>query len=231
MKLRWAVMVVGVLVLSAIPALVLSQTNVPHSFVNGTVVSADDVNENFDAVAANTVPTGALMPFAGQTAPLGWALCDGAEVDRSAQAALFAVVGTSFGEGDGTTTFHLPDMRGRFVRGHDAGSGHDPGSASRVASNPGGDAGDAVGSYQADAFQGHHHNIAVTGANWAWHENTGTEEDVESSGANDDDSRSLSELAAQLTATTPETMSGQGTRRYTNETRPKNVSLNYIIKL
>src|SRR5437762_10075548 len=66
-----------------------------------------------------SVPTGAMMPFAGPTAPIGYLLCDGTAVDRVAQSALFAVIGTAYGKGDGSTTFNLPDLRGRAVFGRD----------------------------------------------------------------------------------------------------------------
>jgi microcystin-dependent protein len=58
-------------------------------------------------------PTGSVTMFAGAAAPAGWLLCDGSVVSRTTYADLFAVVGTSYGAGDGSTTFNLPDMRGR----------------------------------------------------------------------------------------------------------------------
>jgi len=64
-----------------------------------------------------TVPTGTVSAFAGSTAPTGYALCDGSAVNRTTQAALFAVIGTTYGVGDGSTTFNLPDLRGRVVAG------------------------------------------------------------------------------------------------------------------
>ncbi|CDK99463.1 exported protein of unknown function [Magnetospirillum gryphiswaldense MSR-1 v2] len=62
-------------------------------------------------------PTGSLIQFAGSAAPEGWLLCDGNAVSRSTYAALFAVVGTVYGVGDGATTFALPDLRGRAAIG------------------------------------------------------------------------------------------------------------------
>ena len=61
--------------------------------------------------------TGSIMMFAGSTAPQGWLVCDGSAVSRSDYAGLFAVVGTAFGAGDGSTTFNLPDLSGRVVIG------------------------------------------------------------------------------------------------------------------
>jgi microcystin-dependent protein len=64
-----------------------------------------------------TVPTGTVSAFAGSTAPTGYALCDGSAVNRTSQAALFGVIGTTYGAGDGSTTFNLPDLKGRVVAG------------------------------------------------------------------------------------------------------------------
>ena len=63
------------------------------------------------------MPTGAIIFFAGATPPDGYLACDGAEVSRPNYAALFAVCGTTFGVGDGTTTFNLPDLRATFPLG------------------------------------------------------------------------------------------------------------------
>lgn len=65
---------------------------------------------------AFSIPSGAVMDFAMQTAPVGWLVCDGAAVDRTTYAALFSAIGTTWGAGNGTTTFNLPDFRGRFRR-------------------------------------------------------------------------------------------------------------------
>ena len=62
-------------------------------------------------------PIGALLSFAGSTAPLGWLMCDGAAVSRATYAALFAVIGTTYGVGDGSTTFNVPDLRNRVPVG------------------------------------------------------------------------------------------------------------------
>lgn len=65
------------------------------------------------------IPIGGLMPFGGATAPEKWLLCDGAEISRADYADLFAQIGTAYGAGNGTTTFNLPDMRGRSTMGVD----------------------------------------------------------------------------------------------------------------
>jgi microcystin-dependent protein len=63
------------------------------------------------------VPTGAVMPFAMNTAPSGWLAANGSAVSRTTYAALFAAIGTTYGAGNGSTTFTLPDLRASFVRG------------------------------------------------------------------------------------------------------------------
>ena len=63
------------------------------------------------------VPTGAIMPFAMNSAPSGWLAANGAAVSRATFSTLFVAIGTTYGTGDGSTTFNLPDLRGYFVRG------------------------------------------------------------------------------------------------------------------
>jgi microcystin-dependent protein len=63
------------------------------------------------------VPIGVPLPYGGTTAPPGFFMCDGAAVSRAVYARLFAVLSTRYGAGDGSTTFNLPDMRGRFPLG------------------------------------------------------------------------------------------------------------------
>lgn len=67
-------------------------------------------------------PPGLIVFFAMQMAPTGWLKCDGSTVSRTTYAALFAAIGTTFGVGNGSSTFHLPDLRGGFVRGWDDGN-------------------------------------------------------------------------------------------------------------
>jgi microcystin-dependent protein len=71
--------------------------------------------------------TGAIAFFGLNTAPAGWLKANGALVSRTTYASLFAVIGTTYGAGDGSTTFALPDMRGEFPRGWDDGRGADSG--------------------------------------------------------------------------------------------------------
>lgn len=150
-------------------------------------------------------PIGEVIMWAGTTAPYGYLICNGSQVSRTTYSALFAIVGTSFGQGNGTTTFHLPDLRGRFVRGLDGGAGVDPDAASRTAMNTGGATGNNVGSVQADAFEAHVHGVIPT---------TGV-------GVIDSPEQNLNGGAG----TPYDTESTGG-----NETRPVNAYLNFIIK-
>lgn len=65
------------------------------------------------AVSGDTLPVGAIMPFGSDTIPENWLLCDGSAVSRTTYQDLFNTIGTSYGQGDGFTTFNLPDLRGR----------------------------------------------------------------------------------------------------------------------
>jgi microcystin-dependent protein len=77
----------------------------------------------FTATNNTVIPTGSMQMFAAAAAPTGWVLCDGSAINRTTYSALFAVIGTTFGAGNGTTTFNVPDMRGRAPIGVGTGSG------------------------------------------------------------------------------------------------------------
>ena len=64
--------------------------------------------------------TGFIQMFAGSTAPTGWLICDGSAVSRTTYADLYAVIGTTYGTGDGSTTFNLPNLKGKVVVGQDS---------------------------------------------------------------------------------------------------------------
>lgn len=68
-------------------------------------------------------PVGVIQLYSGATAPTGWMLCDGTAISRTTYSALFAVTSTTYGVGNGTTTFNLPDLRGRAPIGAGTGSG------------------------------------------------------------------------------------------------------------
>jgi microcystin-dependent protein len=155
---------------------------------------------------AYLVPTGSITHYAGDTAPTGWLICDGGAVSRTTYSDLFAKVGIRFGQGDGTTTFNLPDGRGRVIRMVDGGASRDPDSAARTAMNTGGATGNNIGSVQLDEFKAHTHTVsppAFVAAGTGVQSNTGL----------------------QINAGTLTTSSSGG-----NETRMKNWNANLIIK-
>lgn len=169
--------------------------------------NAVDYGKLVAAVQQALCPTGTITAFAGDTAPAGWLLCDGALLSKSSYPALSGLIGTRFG-GD-TNNFRVPDFRGRFLRGRANGSTLDPDRASRTAMATGGATGDAVGSVQDDEFERHNHALPRdTGGN----ENLKTVTDTSNS------DESIQEEAP----------SGY---RGGSETRPKNAYVNYIIKL
>ena len=95
--------------------------------------NADDVlqtdgsgNLSFTALPA-AVPTGSVHMMAANTVPSGYLKCNGQAVSRTTFAALFLIIGTTYGAGDGSSTFNVPDLRGEFVRGWDDGRGVDAG--------------------------------------------------------------------------------------------------------
>lgn len=65
----------------------------------------------------SVAPVGVVQAFAGSATPDGWLLCDGSAVSRTTYAALFAVIGTTYGSGNGSTTFNLPDLADKFIEG------------------------------------------------------------------------------------------------------------------
>ncbi len=73
-------------------------------------------------MGAPVMPVGTILPYAGATSPPGYLSCDGSVVSRSTFADLFAVIGSIYGAGDGSTTFNIPDLRGRVAAGLDGGT-------------------------------------------------------------------------------------------------------------
>lgn len=100
-------------------------------------IASPNSNSNFTltlpaesgTIGVNSSPAGTVIFYAANTAPSGYLKANGANVSRTTYAALFAAIGTTFGAGDGSTTFTLPDLRGEFPRGWDDGRGVDSGRA------------------------------------------------------------------------------------------------------
>ncbi len=86
------------------------------TWATGDQVNAADLN-------MMVCPAGAILAYAGASAPSNWLLCNGQAVSRVTYADLFAVIGTTYGVGDGSTTFNVPDMRGNVPAGYKAADG------------------------------------------------------------------------------------------------------------
>jgi len=172
-----------------------------------------EVTENNFSNPIIGLPTGMIIPFAGNNTPPGYLLCDGSTVNRAEYAGLFAVIGTAWGNGDGSSTFHLPDLRGTFLRGKDGGAGRDPNAATRTASNSGGNIGDEVGTVQDHSLQNHDHTYRRPG----------------------NSANRASGTSSNSSNPTEGIMTGNGTGssegNFSTETRPINASVNFLIKV
>lgn len=217
----------------------------------------DDTIQTYRVTAAQMLsymfPTGIVTAFAGSSAPQGFLLCNGEAVSRSTYAALFSVIGTAHGTGDGTTTFNLPDYRGRFLRGVAGGSTNDPDRSARSAMNSGGNTGDNVGSVQGHAFQSHLHakgTLAISSSTGSNHTHRGTTNNpllgvkLSGSGVGGNGGSWVSSTdslissgghghpTGDFTGSTATTAASGGTSQAsTSETRPVNAYVNYIIKI
>jgi microcystin-dependent protein len=96
-----------------------------NAFPNSFGVSGQALTTNGSGTASwNPVPpVGVISAFAGSTAPIGYLLCDGSAVSRTTYSALYAIIGTTYGTGNGSTTFNLPDLRSKMIVGVGQGSG------------------------------------------------------------------------------------------------------------
>ena len=101
------------------------------------------------------VPSGAVFCIAVATVPSDYLECNGAAVSRTTYSALFAVIGTAYGAGNGSSTFNLPDLRGEFVRGFDNGRGIDSGRS--------------IATSQGSQFAQHNHGVSASSANSGSH--------------------------------------------------------------
>jgi microcystin-dependent protein len=172
-------------------------------------------NEEFKTVTAMifNVPVGTVMPFMGNFDKLagltasGWHYCNGDQLNKDQYPLLFDMIGYSCG-GSGVN-FHLPDMRGVFVRGVDGNRGQDPDKTDRNRQGTSDKVGDIAGSYQGDQFKKHTHKTKIHMPNPGFlitHQRT-------------DWCPPSNNIAVQ---TEPQEEGG-------HETRPKNISAHYII--
>lgn len=109
-----------------VSAAVLSDELQVHAFNNFSVANTYTKAE-VDGLLGSAVPSGTVIHVAMNNAPTGYLKANGAAISRSTYAALFSAIGTTFGAGDGSTTFTLPELRGEFLRGWDDGRGVDSG--------------------------------------------------------------------------------------------------------
>ena len=108
----------------------LSNKTLTAPIINGGTCGADPTvplgiatMQYVQSLLSVVFPTGVQVPYGGSAAPTGFLLCDGSNVSRTTYAALFAVIGTTYGAGDGSTTFTLPNKQGRTSLGAGTGSG------------------------------------------------------------------------------------------------------------
>ena len=115
------------------------------NLIDGSVTSdkiASGAIDGSKIAAGVALSAGMIMPYAGASSPTGWLLCYGQEVSRETYAELFTVISTTYGSGNGSTTFNVPDLRGRVVAGQDDMGGT---SANRLTAQTGGLNGDTLG--------------------------------------------------------------------------------------
>jgi len=124
------------------------ELTLPSSVTNGAFLQTDGSgNLSFQIVAG--VPSGSVFCMAVASVPSSYLECNGAAVSRTTYAALFAVIGTAYGSGDGSSTFNIPDLRGEFIRGFDNGRGVDSGRN--------------IASSQSAQNASHNHSISLSG--------------------------------------------------------------------
>ncbi|WP_338606855.1 phage tail protein [Pelagibacterium nitratireducens] len=114
-----------------------------HQHAMGDIVGLSGALSTLSDGIERATSAGTITFFAGSTPPDGWLKANGATVSRSAYSDLFSRIGTTFGAGNGSTTFQIPDLRGEFIRGWDDGRGIDGGRG--------------LGSSQSDQNKSHEH--------------------------------------------------------------------------
>jgi microcystin-dependent protein len=159
-------------------------------------------------VSSSLLPAGVVFPYAGNTAPSSYLLCDGSAVSRTTYAALFAAIGTNYGSGDGSTTFNLPDTRNVFLRGANA--------STRTISTISYPA-VTIGATTTDKMQGHYHSN--------WTNNFFAGGTFNATGVSNPNN-----TGGTTGVRDPITDGTNGTPRTGTETAPVNLGINYIIK-
>ena len=173
------------------------------------------------------VPSGSVFCMAIATVPTGYLECDGSAVSRTTYAALFAIIGTSYGSGDGSSTFNIPDLRGEFIRGFDNGKGTDSGRA--IASSQGGS--NLSHSHTATSTStvtdpGHQHDTTVTN-HAVFPGQGGITISYGGAGGYPATNFQMSDNTTGVTVATSTSVANDGG----SETRPRNIAMMYIIKI
>lgn len=132
------------------------------TFVSNAIVSTAPTNSSHltnKEYVDKSMPVGSIIAYAGSSVPNGWVVCDGSAISRTTYAGLYSVCGTYYGSGDGSTTFNVPNLTDKFIRGGST-RGTSGGSTSITTSNmPSHDHGGATGSSNAT----HNHGTVSTG--------------------------------------------------------------------
>ena len=197
----------------------------PSTDGNANDVLQSDGSGNLSfAALPQAVPTGSVHIMATTTAPSGYLKCNGAAVSRTTYADLFAIIGTTHGEGDGSSTFNVPDLRGEFVRGWDDSRGVDSGrsfASSQSSANLQHNHTATATSTSSVTDPGHFHNVAYSNSD----SGDGV---IEESGVG------FSGFEPTETATTGITVSTSTSVSVANaggsEARPRNIAMMYVIK-
>ena len=174
---------------------------------DNTIVTMDMLQELLRVLGDISAPTGSVVAMAARVVPEGYLECNGSTVSRATYSKLFSVLGTTFGAGDGASTFNLPDLRGEFIRGFDSGRGVDP---SRQ-----------FGSHQGDAIRNITGEFAATDDNRTVDITKGAFYDTGISRGSGTGGVGIEPILGFDASRQVPTA---------NENRPRNVSLTYIIK-
>lgn len=175
----------------------------------------DNVTSDIQAQLTSLIfPEGTIITFGGTSAPTGYLACDGSAVSRTTFATLFTAIGTTWGSGDGASTFNVPDLRGAFLRGTGSHGTSNMANGSDFA-------GPAVGSFEADQMQDHRHDLEGFSQGSIGTGNANVLFGSESGGATSSNAGGVNELLER---------NSQGTPRVGDETRPFNAGILYCIK-
>ena len=182
---------------------------------------------SFTTVAG--VPTGAVFCMAVASVPSGYLECNGAAVSRTTYAALFAVIGTQYGSGNGSSTFNIPDLRGEFIRGFDNGRGVDSGrsvASSQSHQHPQHNHAVSASSSSSVSDPGHTHtanygqgNLVSSGGAFGLRD-SGTANRINSNNT-----------GISVSTSTSISQSQRGGTSNSSETRPRNIAMMYVIKV